>query len=326
MTRIADLRRSLIQYGGLLCALLILVVVFSIFSDSFISQTTLSTIANNIPDLTIVAVGMTLVLILGGIDLSVGSILAFSSCVLAVLVVDFQIPLALAMLACVMTGLLCGLFNGLVSVYFKIPSFIVTLGMFEMARGGAYLVTDSQSKYIGSQIEWMGESIGSLGVSPAFIFAIAIVFLGQLLLHRTVLGKIITAIGTNAETVRMSGVSIMPYSVAIFSISGAMCGLGAIMQTSRLSTADPNAGTGLELSAIAACVIGGTSLRGGHGSVIGTFFGVLIVSVLQKGLLMWAFRSNEKNYHGRSDYRCSVTRCATAAKSIVVDRRACLGT
>ncbi len=284
MNRWTRIRLVAIQYAGLSAALAILLLIFSLNSASFISRTTLETIANQIPDLTVVAVGMTLVLIVGGIDLSVGSLLALCSCVLAWAMVDMQLGLGFACTLCLIAGTLCGLFNGSVSVFFKIPSFIVTLGMLEIARGGAYLVTDSQSKYIGARIEWLGESLQYMKVSPSFLIALLMVVIGQVLLLRTVLGRMAVAIGTNAETVRMSGINIRPFSIAIFAISGLMCGLGAIMQTSRLSTADPNAGTGLELSAIAACVIGGTSLRGGHGSVVGTFFGVLIVSVLQTGL------------------------------------------
>jgi ribose transport system permease protein len=156
--------------------------------------------------------------------------------------------------------------------------------MLEIARGGAYLVTNSETKYIGSSIEWATEPIANLAVSPAFLFAVLVVLAGQWMLHRTVLGRMAVAIGTNAETVRMSGIRTLPTLLSIYTLCGALCGIAALIQTSRLSTADPNSGAGLELAAIAACVIGGTSLRGGSGSVINTFFGVLIVSVLQSGL------------------------------------------
>jgi ribose transport system permease protein len=124
----------------------------------------------------------------------------------------------------------------------------------------------------------------AIGLSPSFLFSVMIVLLGQWMLHRTVLGRLAVAVGTNAESVRMSGISTTPILVSLYCLSGALCGVAAIMQSSKLSTVDPNAGVGMELSAIAACVIGGTSLRGGQGSVISTFFGVLVISILQTGL------------------------------------------
>lgn len=275
---------SFIQYAGLAAVLVILIAIFSIGSENFLQRSTLISIANQLPDLTFLAVGMTLVLVVGGIDLSVGSLLALSSAVMGVLIVRYQWPLPAALVAACGVSMLCGGFNGLVSIGFGIPSFIVTLGMLEMARGATKLVTDSQTIYIGNRIEWFGEPIAGLGVSPAFLLACAAVICGQLLLTRTVFGRYCVAIGTSAEVVRMSGIRTSPYSVIVFAISGLLCGLAGWSQTARLSTADPNAAIGIELAAIAACVIGGTSLMGGRGSVISSFFGVMIIQVLQTGL------------------------------------------
>ncbi len=278
------LAASIIQYAGLLIALALLVVVFSLLSENFLQTGTLVTIANQIPDLTLIAVGMTLVLIVGGIDLSVGSVLALSSAVLGTLMVDGQWPLWAAIPVCLLTGVACGLFNGVVSIGAGIPSFIVTLGMLEIARGATKVVTDSQTKYIGSAVESIGEPIAGLQLSPAFLLAVAAVLTGEFVLTRTVFGRYLVAIGTNEEAVRMSGIRSAPYSIAVFAISGLLCGLAGLTHTSRLSSADPNAAIGIELSAIAACVIGGTSLMGGRGSVINSFLGVLIIAVLQTGL------------------------------------------
>ncbi|TWU54670.1 Ribose transport system permease protein RbsC [Rubripirellula tenax] len=276
--------RTVIQYAGLVGVLIVLVAVFSLMSENFFQAGTFVSIANQIPDLTLVAVGMTLVLVVGGIDLSVGSILAFSSAVLGALVVDWNWSLWASIPFCALAGAACGLFNGCVSVLAKIPSFIVTLGMLEIARGGTKLVTNSQTKYIGSAVEGIGEPIAGLSLSPAFLMAIVAVIVGQFVLTRTVFGRYCIAIGTNEEAVRMSGVNAAPYSIGVFVISGLMCGLAGLTYASRLSTADPNAAMGLELSAIAACVIGGTSLMGGRGNVINSFLGVLIIAVLQTGL------------------------------------------
>ncbi len=277
-------KEMFVQYGGLCLVLAVMIGVFSALTENFLQRSTFTTIANQIPDLTLVAVGMTFILIVGGIDLSVGSILALSSAVLGTLMVDAGWPLWAAIPVCLLTGALCGLFNGSISVGFRIPSFIVTLGMLEIARGATKVVTDSQTKYIGSKVEAIGEPLPYIHLSTAFLLALGAVLIGQFLLSRTIFGRFCVAIGTNEEAVRMSGIRTAPYSIAVFGLSGLLCGLAGIAQTSRLSSADPNAAIGMELLAIAACVIGGTSLMGGRGSVISSFIGVLIISVLQTGL------------------------------------------
>jgi len=278
------IKAIVIQYGGLLVAIAVLVLFFGAMTKNFFTATTLLTVANTIPDITVVAVGMTLVLIAGGIDLSVGSVMAFSGSLLGVLLLSHKWPLAMAAGGAVLLGAVCGGLNGWISAYFRIPAFIVTLGMLEVARGGASWMTDSTTQYVGSSLGWVSEPLPAIGLSVSFLLSIMIVLLGQWMLHRTVLGRLAIAVGTNAESVRMSGISTTPILVSLYCISGALCGVAAIMQSSKLSTVDLNAGVGMELSAIAACVIGGTSLRGGHGSVISTFFGVLVISILQTGL------------------------------------------
>jgi ribose transport system permease protein len=269
---------------GMIVVLVVLVVLFGTLSRNFLSAPTLRSVVNQVPDLTVVAVGMTLVLVAGGIDLSVGSVLALAGSVLGVVVVDKGGPLALGMLAAVGIGALCGLFNGLVTVTCSVPSFIVTLGMLEMARGAAYIATDSQTKYLGPSVEGLARPIAGLGVSPAFLVAAVVVLLGQALLTRTVAGRLMVAVGTNDEAVRLAGIDPRPTRLATFVISGVLAGVAAIFQVARLSSADPNGGIGLELAAIAAVVIGGTSLMGGRGSVVRSFLGVLIIAVLQTGL------------------------------------------
>ncbi|TWU21179.1 Ribose transport system permease protein RbsC [Novipirellula galeiformis] len=280
----SKLKQSMVQYAGLLAVLILMVATFSLLSKNFFQPTTLISIANQVPDLTFLAVGMTLVLVVGGIDLSVGSLLALSSAVLGVLMVNMGWPLIAALPVAMLVAGACGLANGMITVGFRVPSFIVTLGMLEIARGATKAVTDSQSVYIGSSIEWFGQPIGGIRLSPAFLMAVIAVAIGQFVLTRTVFGRYCVAIGTNAEAVRMSGIRAAPYSIAVFGISGLMCGLAGLAQSSRLSTADPNAAIGIELAAIAACVIGGTSLMGGRGSVVSSFIGVLIIQVLQTGL------------------------------------------
>lgn len=272
------------DYLGMLGVLLGVVALFSILSENFLTSRTLMTVANQSPDLVVIAVGMTFVLVTAGIDLSVGSVMALSGSLLGVAMVDWGWGPAQAMPLCIAGGLVCGLINGFLGVSWSIPTFIVTLGMLEMARGGAYLITDSQTKYIGSEIEMVGAPIPGVGLSPALFIAVAVVVLGQAVLSRTVFGRHMIAVGTNEQAVRLSGIDPRPVKVAVFAISGMLAGLAGIFHASRLASANPNAGVGLELSAIAAVVIGGTSLMGGRGSVVNSFLGVLIIAVLQSGL------------------------------------------
>ncbi len=272
------------EYFGLLGALLALILFFSVQSEYFFSVLTFTTLANQIPSLTVIAVGMTFVLIIAGIDLSVGSVMALSGSVLGLALLDMNAPLWFAGILCLMTGLACGAFNGLVVTRWSVPSFIVTLGMLEIARGGAYLVTGSQTKYIGSTVESVSAPLPGINLSPALFVAIATVVLGQLLLSRTVFGRRMIAVGTNEEAVHLSGVNVSRIKLMVFSLAGLLAGLGGLFQVGYLQSADPNAGIGLELSAIAAVVVGGTSLSGGKGSVVNTLLGVLIIAVLQTGL------------------------------------------
>lgn len=288
------LKNSLIQYAGLLGVLVALVIVFSISSRGFYRPSTFFSIANQNADLIFLSVGMTLVLIIGGIDLSVGSVLALCSAVMAVLAVQMSWSLWLAIPVGLFAGAVCGLLTGTISIKFGIPSFIVSLGMLEIARGTTKSISNSQTIYIGSSIEPFGEPFQSLHLSPAFLIAVLSVAVGQFVLSRTIYGRYWIAIGANPDAVRMAGIKAAPYSVSVFVISGILCGLAGLAQTSLLSAANPNAAVGIELSAIAACVIGGTSLSGGRGSVISSFIGVLIIAVLQTGLAQLGVSDSNK--------------------------------
>jgi ribose transport system permease protein len=268
----------------MLVVLAALCALFGRFSNHFWTPQTVRTIVNQFADLTVVAVGMTLVLVIGGIDLSVGSVLALSGAVLGIAIADWNWPLPLALLACLAVGAGCGLINGFISVMWSIPSFIVTLGMLESARGATYLITRSETKYLGPRIEWIARPLPSLGASTAFLIALGLVALGHVLLTRTVMGRYMIAIGTNEEAVRLSGVDPRPTKLMTFVLSGLAASIAAVFQVAKVSSADPNGGVGLELGAIAAVVIGGTSLMGGRGSVLRSFLGVLIIAVLQTGL------------------------------------------
>ncbi len=269
---------------AMLAVLAVLIILFGLLSRHFLTLRTLQSVVNQVPDLMVIATGMTLVLIAGGIDLSVGSVLALSGVVLGIAMADWGWPLIPAIALCLAVGAACGLANGLVSALWSIPSFIVTLGMLEIARGGAYLVTDSQTKYIGPRIEGVAHPLAGFGVSPAFVAAIVVVLIGQIVLTRTVWGRYVVATGANEQAARFAGIATRRIKLATFVLSGLMAALGSVFQVARLSAADPNGGIGMELSAIAAVVIGGTSLLGGQGSVFRSFLGGLIIAVLQTGL------------------------------------------
>ncbi len=247
------------------------------------SATTARSLANQAPDGLLLATGMTFVILTGGIDLSVGSVLGLAGAVFGVLIVKAGAPLAVAVLGAVATGALCGLISGWVSVRWRLPSFIVTLAMLEMARGATYLVTHSQTLYLGSAVDAITVNIAG-GVGAPIVLAIAIVAASQFLLSHIVFGRRIFAVGVNAEAARLAGIDPGRVRIAVFAISGALAGAAAVTQASRLSAADPNAGMGLELEAIAAVVIGGASLTGGRGSVISSALGALVMLVLGAGL------------------------------------------
>jgi ribose transport system permease protein len=272
------------DYAALTLILAGMIILFGSLSNRFLTAATFSSIANEIPTLTLVATGMTLVLIIGGIDLSVGSVLALASAVLGVLLVDWHWPLFFGGLVAVMVGVAVGTFNGLICVKLRVPSFIVTLGTLEMTRGLAYLTTKSQVKYLDGKVDVLARLVAGLPITLTAVLAVLVVIAAQFMLSRAVIGRKMIALGTNEVATRLAGISTGPVKTLVFAASGGLAGLASLCQTARLGASDPNGSVGLELSAIAAAVIGGTSLSGGKGSVICTFIGVLIIATLEAGL------------------------------------------
>ncbi|GAB2191229.1 ABC transporter permease [Sessilibacter sp. MAH1] len=279
---------------GLIGVLIALILFFSFMSDYFFSTVTFRTLVNQIPALTVISVGMTYVLLIGGIDLSVGSVMALSAAVVGVAIADFHLPVLIAIFCGLAVGFIFGVTSGFVSSHWKIPSFVVTLGMLEIARGGSYLVTQSETKYIGDPVAFIGDPVPVVGISAALIAAVSVVIVAQWLLSKTIFGRYMIAIGTNEEAVRLAGINPVSWKIVVFAIAGLLAGLGGVFQLGYLQSADPNAGIGLELSAIAAVVIGGTSLSGGRGSVVNSFFGVLIIAVMQTGLAQLGVSESSK--------------------------------
>jgi ribose transport system permease protein len=278
---------------GLLVALALLIAAFSFGNRYFFSVTTFTTIANQIPATVLTAVGMTYVLVLAEIDLSVGSVLALSGAVIGTLMVRYHAPLPLALIAALAAGALCGAVNGLVTVTWSLPSFVVTLGMLEIARGATHLLTNSRTEYIGSAVGGLAD-VMLFRLSLPFYLCVIAVIVAQFVLTRTIFGRYLVAVGTNQEAVRLSGIATRPIKFTVFLLSGFLAAAGSIMDVSRAQAATPNAGNGLELDVIAAVVIGGTSLMGGRGSVISSFLGVILIAVLSAGLASIGVRDETK--------------------------------
>ena len=280
----------LLQEAGIGVALLVCCIFFACASEHFASMSNFTNILTQISINTVIAAGMTFVILLGGIDLSVGSVLALCTIVSGLILTrDYFSPwqaIILSILASLVAGGLCGLFNGVVSTKWKIHSFIVTLGMLNIARGAALLISDSRT-YFNFPDSFIGfGALTFVGIPVIFIIAILFIVIGTIVLKYTVFGRMIYAIGNNDEAVRLSGHNTNFYKVAAFVICGGSIGVAAIMYMLRLSISSPISGVGFELNAIAAVVIGGTSMSGGKGSLLGTFLGAAIIGVLNNGLLL----------------------------------------
>lgn len=285
MSPFSLLRRSrLAESLGLVAVLFGLILIFGLLGRNFLSAATFHQIANQVPALTVLTIGTTFVILTAGIDLSIGSVMAFSGAVLALAMADGGFPLWAALPLAILAGTICGLANGWITVRFAVPSFIVTLGMMQIARGLAYLATGSQTRYLGQTVESLGAPIRFLGLSPAFLLAVLLVVFGELVLRRTVFGRYVLVVGANEEAALYSGIRTRTIRIVVFVIAGALAGLAAAFDSSKMGAVDPNAGMGIELSAIAASVVGGTSLMGGRGSILGSFWGVLIIATLGAGL------------------------------------------
>jgi ribose transport system permease protein len=284
--RIALRQNFVSHYGrqlGTLSGLLGLALVLWALTPHFLTISNLLNIAEQATIIAIIAVGMTFVIITGGIDLSVGSVLAFAGVVMAS-VLHSGVPLPLALIVGLGAGLLCGLVNGLLITVGRLPPFIATLGMMSVARGAALMFTE------GRPISGFSESFRSLATGEVLripapvIIMIGVYVIAHFVLGRTKLGRYTYAIGGNEEAALLSGINVKLYKTMVYGIAGLLSGLAAILLTARLNSAQPIAGMSYELDAIAATVIGGTSLLGGEGTVVGTLIGALIMAVLRNGL------------------------------------------
>jgi ribose transport system permease protein len=303
----------LLNEAGIGVILVLLCILFSYAVPAFRTMNNISNIFTQISINTVIAVGMTFVILLGGIDLSVGSVLALCSVLAGLTITSRALPpgaaIPLAVLVSVAAGTACGLFNGLVCERWRIHSFVVTLGMLNMARGAALQVSNSRTIFSFPPAFNAFGTLSFFNVPVIFIMAIVLVLAGHFILRMTVFGRMIYAIGNNEEAVRLSGHNTKFYKVSAFALCGAAVGVAAILYMLRLNIASPILGNGFELSAIAAVVIGGTSMSGGKGSLIGTLIGAAIIGVLNNGLLLL----------GMSDFARQIVTGAIIVIAVVLD-------
>lgn len=269
---------------GTVLGLLVLMVVFSILSDTFLTQSNITNILVQSGTNAVIAVGMTYVIISGNIDISVGASLALSSCVGAKVMVMTNNVL-LGVLATLIVGVLLGLFNGTLVAFLGFPPFIVTLSTMWLFRGAAYLFTGGQA-VVGLPYILTGITLGRTLYIPNIVWLIIIVYLiCHFVLQNTTAGRKVCAVGDNAESARLSGINVKIVTLSVFILSGVCAALSGIVYMGRLNSGQPIAGQSYEMYAIAAAVIGGASLtKGGIGSMVGTLIGAIFIAVLQNGL------------------------------------------
>ncbi len=286
--RISGAFHRLLAFSGLIA----LVVAFSLASPNFLQTQNILAILQATSVNGVLAIAATLVIITGGIDLSVGTLMTFCAVVAGVILTYWGLPLPLGIIGAVLAGTASGLVSGTIIAKLKVPPFIATLGMMLILKGLSLVISGTKPIYFNdtpgfNQIA-LGSAVGS--VFPAVplpngvlvLFAVAVV--AAFVLSKTALGRYTFALGSNEEAVRLSGVNIDRWKIAVYAVTGAICGVAGLLIASRLNSAQPALGQGYELDAIAAVVIGGTSLSGGRGTVVGTLIGALIISVLANGL------------------------------------------
>jgi ribose/xylose/arabinose/galactoside ABC-type transport system permease subunit len=268
---------------GTLAGLALLVILLTVLSPHFLTVSNLMNVLEQTSINAVIAVGMTFVILSGGIDLSVGSLVALSGVALAA-ALQAGAPLPVALLAGLATGAAAGLVNGLLITRGKLPAFIATLGMMSVARGLTLFVTDGRP-ISGFEAGFRTLATGRVFGIPASVLLAGALYIGaHLVLTRTRFGLYVYAIGGNEEATRLSGVGVRFHKTMVYVLAGAMSAVAAVILTARLNSAQPIAGMMYELDAIAATVIGGTSLLGGSGTIGGTLIGALIMGVLRNGL------------------------------------------
>ena len=300
-TRVVGSERSLARtLGGVfraremsvLVALAVLVVIMSVASPYFLEPQNIFNVLRNMSTISIMAIGMTMVIITGGIDLSVGSVLAMTAMLTARLMVQFGMSPWLALLAGLVAGAMVGGINGLIITKVQVNPFITTMGMMSICRGLTYLLASGLVGTVASNMPMRNEALNFLGagyIGPVpfpVIEMVILVVLGSLFLANTVLGRQIYGVGSNEQASRLSGVDVDRVRLFCYTMAGLLAAYAGVMTAGLLSTAATNAGTGTELDVIAAAVIGGASLSGGEGTVYGAVLGAAIMAVLRNAFVL----------------------------------------
>lgn len=287
MKRISNVlnnNRVLRNYGGVLFALLALIILFTTLSPHFLNTNNLLTVLSQVSTIAIMAFGMTFVLMIGEIDLSVGSIAALSSLTLG-MSLNAGAPALVAIMVALIVGAVAGSINGVLGATLKIPSFIVTVATMGIFRGVGYALTDSKPLPISNQFILVVGNKRFLDIIPyTVILTVILLILFQLLLGKAQFGRRAKMAGGNKVAAEYVGIDTKKMQIKIFVISGLASAIGGILLASRLYSSQPNVATGYELDAIAAAVLGGTSLSGGYGTVIGTLIGAIIMGVINNGM------------------------------------------
>lgn len=273
-------------------SLIALLVVFSLASPNFMQMSNIIAILQATSVNGVLAIGVTLIIITGGIDLSVGTLMTFTAVMAGVVLTYAGMPLFLGVFAAIAFGALSGLCSGALVAKMKLPPFIATLGMMLILKGLSLVISGTRPIYFNdtpgfdliSRGSIVGDFIPALPLPNGVVILFLVAAITGYILRKTVLGRFTFAIGSNEEAVRLSGVNVDFWKIAIYSLAGAICGIAGLLIASRLNSAQPALGLGYELDAIAAVVIGGTSLAGGRGTILGTLIGALIMAVLTNGL------------------------------------------
>ena len=269
---------------GIVIALAALCLDLTIASPVFLTVSNFLNVFQQISINFVVAVGMTFVIISGGIDLSVGSNIALSGLLMGILMKNYGVPVPVTILACILFSGLIGLVNGALISFLDLPPFIATLGMMSIVRGAAYTVTNGQPIYTFPKgFTNISSRVGGIPLYSTLIL-IAVFLLGWYILRYTRMGRFTYAIGGNENCAKLSGINLKKVKCFVYVVSGLCCGVAALLLSSRLDSAVPTNADGQEMDAIAAVVIGGTSMSGGEGSMIGTLIGILIIGIIANGL------------------------------------------
>ncbi len=266
--------------------LLFVIVFFSIMSQSFMTSRNILNICRQVSMIGICSVGMTMVLLTGGIDISVGSIIALSGVVAAKLIAENMWPIFPAMVVGVVIGVICGIISGVMVAKFDVPALIATLAMQSIARGIAFILTQGIPVYgLPEQIRVLGQGYFLNIPIPVYIMVLMF-FIGWWLLEQTTFGRHVYAIGGNEEVARLSGINVMMRKLQIYAFSGFFAGLSGIIMLSRVNSGQPNTSEGFEMDVITAAVLGGVSVAGGQGKIVNVIAGVLIMGMLGNGMTL----------------------------------------